>query len=215
MTASHRAVSRLDARGITRLFGDVIALWDVSVQAGSGDVVEVLGPNGSGKSTLLRVLAGLLRPDVGRVRWEPLGYSRRIAYVGHETQLFDGLTARETLTLAHRLGGGDPGDASTTLERYGIGSVADLPVATLSAGTRRRLAIARALSSGSPVLIIDEPFASLDGESSRLVADAIQGHRVAGGLAVISGHAASTVLRGPTRGIELHGWGTVSMIPSV
>ncbi|MEX1173216.1 MAG: heme ABC exporter ATP-binding protein CcmA [Chloroflexota bacterium] len=205
----------LDGRGITRFFGDTVALWDVSVEADAGDLVEVLGPNGSGKSTLLRILAGLLRPDRGQVRWEPPAQSRRIAYVGHETQLFEGLTARETLILALRLGGGDSGTSSATLERHGVGHVADLPVAALSAGTRRRLAVARALSSGCPVLIIDEPFASLDGDASRLVADAIQAHRTAGGVAVISGHAASTSLRGPTRKVELRGWGTTPQMAPV
>lgn len=198
----------LEARGITRLFGGTVALWDVSVEADAGDVVEVIGPNGSGKSTLLRVLAGLLRPDRGQVRWDPPEQGRRIAYVGHETQLFEGLTARETLVLAFRLGRGDPATSSATLERHGIGHVGDLPVADLSAGTRRRLAIARALASGSPALIIDEPFASLDGDASRFVADAIQGHRAAGGLVVISGHAASSSLRGRTRRVELRGGGT-------
>ncbi|MFP5341579.1 MAG: heme ABC exporter ATP-binding protein CcmA [Candidatus Limnocylindria bacterium] len=196
----------LDGRGITRLFGDTVALWDVSVEADAGDLVEVLGPNGSGKSTLLRVMAGLLRPDRGRVRWDPPDQARRIAYVGHKTQLFEGLTARETLILALRLRGGDPGASSATLERHGVAHVADLPVSALSAGTRRRLAIARAVTSGSRVLIIDEPFASLDGDASRLVADAIQAHRTAGGVAVISGHTASTSLRGPTRTVELRGW---------
>lgn len=214
-TLPHAPAPCLDARGITRLFGDTVALWDVSVEADAGDVVEVLGPNGSGKSTLLRVLAGLLRPDRGRVHWDPPGLAPRIAYVGHETQLFEGLTARETLVLACRLGGGDPGTSSATLERHGIGHVADLPVAALSAGTRRRLAIARALAGGSRVLIVDEPFASLDGDASRLVADAIQAHRAVGGLAVISGHAGSTSLRGPTRVVELRGRGTTSSISPV
>lgn len=207
-TSPHAPVRSLEARGITRLFGDTVALWDVSLEADAGDVVEVIGPNGSGKSTLLRVLAGLLRPDRGRVRWDPMEQAGRIAYVGHETQLFEGLTARETLVLAVRLASGDRTTSSATLERHGIGHVADLPVAALSAGTRRRLAIARALSSGCPVLIIDEPFASLDGDASRLVGEAIQAHRAGGGLAVISGHAPSISLQGPTRTVSLRAWGT-------
>lgn len=211
-TLPHAPARRLDARGITRLFGDTVALWDVSMEADAGDVVEVLGPNGSGKSTLLRVLAGLLRPDRGLVCWDPPDQSRRIAYVGHETQLFEGLTGRETLVLALRLGRGDPATSSATLERHGIGHVADLPVAALSAGTRRRLAIARALASGCPVLIIDEPFASLDGDAARYVADAIQAHQRAGGMTVVSGHAASTSLRGGTRRVELRAWGTTPPI---
>ena len=214
-TLPHAPARRLDARGITRLFGDTVALWDVSMEADAGDVVEVLGPNGSGKSTLLRVLAGLLRPDRGLVCWDPPAQSRRIAYVGHETQLFEGLTGRETLVLALRLGRGDPATSSATLERHGIGHVADLPVAALSAGTRRRLAIARALASGSPVLIIDEPFASLDGDASRLVEEAIQAHRAAGGLVVVSGHAPFDSIRGPIRTVELRAWGVPPRISPV
>ncbi len=197
---------RLDAQGITRLFGATVALWDVSLEADGGDLVEVLGQNGSGKSTLLRVLAGLLRPDRGHVIWSSSDQAVRIAFVGHQTQLFDGLSARETLVLAARLGRRDPRSSDATLERHGIGHVADRPVATLSAGTRRRLAIARAVVSRASVLIVDEPFGSLDGDAVRLVADVLDDHRSAGGLTVISGHRPSTVLRSPTRSVELHPW---------
>ena len=205
-TLRHASHLRLDAQGITRLFGETVALWNVSVEAGGGDLVEVLGRNGSGKSTLLRVLAGLLRPDRGQVRWSQKRETLRIAYVGHETQLFDGLTARESLVLAARLGGRDPRSSSATLERHGIAHVAEQPVGVLSAGTRRRLAIARAVVSGAQVLVVDEPFASLDGDAARLVAGALHDHRAEGGLTIISGHAPSTLLQGPTRQVELLGW---------
>ena len=76
----------------------------------------------------------------------------------------------------------------------------------MSAGTRRRLAIARAVVSGAQVLIVDEPFGSLDGDAARLVARALHDHRDEGGLTVISGHAPSALLQGPTRRVELRAW---------
>lgn len=193
---------RLRAQGVTRVFGDTLALRDVSFMADAGDLVAVLGPNGSGKSTLLRILAGLLRPDRGDVRWTTAHGVVRIAFVGHDTQLFGGLTGTETLTLAARLHG-DRRAPIGLLERFGIAHVADRAVGTLSAGTRRRLAIARATMGRPSVLIVDEPFASLDPDATRLVAAALRAHRVEGGLTVISGHHPPGHEDGPTTTVML------------
>lgn len=201
-TPTDPARLRLHAQGVTRLFGDTLALRDVSFMAGAGDLVAVLGSNGSGKSTLLRILAGLLRPDRGDVRWTPARGAVRIGFVGHDTQLFGGLTGAETLTLAARLHG-DRRAVIDLLDRFGIAHTADRAVATLSAGTRRRLAIARATMGRPSVLIVDEPFASLDPDAARLVAAALRDHRVGGGLTVISGHHPSGCEDGPTTTVVL------------
>lgn len=193
---------RLHVRSVARLFGDTPALHDVSFTAGAGDLVAVLGPNGSGKSTLLRILAGILRPDRGDVRWTSPHGDVRIAFVGHDTQLFGGLTGAETLALSARLHG-DRSAAVGLLERFGIANIADRAVATLSAGTRRRLAIARATMGRPSALIVDEPFASLDPDAMRLVAAALRAHRVAGGLTVISGHHPPGDEDGPTTTVML------------
>lgn len=195
----------LRAEHLTRFFGDAVALLDLSMTATAGDLVEVIGANGSGKSTLLRILAGVLHPDQGSVRWEPAG-TIRIAYVGHETQLFTDLTARETLELQARLAGRDLASSDSLLEHWRLGHVADQRVAGLSAGTRRRLAIARALAIEAPVLIIDEPFASLDTAARAAVVEALRRHCGDGGVAVISGHEAGVGFARQTRQVVLDGW---------
>lgn len=198
-----RSSLRLSAEGITRLFGETVALWDVSLTAGSGELLEIVGPNGSGKSTLLRILAGLLHPDRGRVQWVSADARPRIDYVGHQTQLFGGLTVSETFELAARIPGSGAQRASTIRDQLGLSALGQARVASLSAGMRRRLALARALMSGGQVLIVDEPFASLDPGASAVVAAALIEHRQRGGLVLISGHLPAPSLDGASRTVAL------------
>lgn len=198
-----RSSLRLSAEGITRLFGETVALWEVSLGAASGELLEIVGPNGSGKSTLLRILAGLLRPDRGRVQWLSADARPRIGYVGHQTQLFGSLTVSETFELAARTTGRNPEGATTVADRLGLTALGQARVASLSAGMRRRLALTRVLVSGARVLIVDEPFASLDPGASAVVAAALIEHRQRGGLVLISGHLPAPSLDGASRTVAL------------
>ena len=134
-----------------------------------GGALLLTGPNGSGKSTLLRLLAGLLRPAAGTLTWDGAdaladlpAHARRVAYVGHQDAVKPGLTAAENLRFAARLTGGDVRDA---LAAVGLEELADLPARMLSAGQRRRLALARLVLSRAPLWLLDEPTLGLDAAS--------------------------------------------------
>ncbi|WP_312855221.1 sulfate/molybdate ABC transporter ATP-binding protein [Agromyces agglutinans] len=153
---------------------------DVSVALGPGEVLALLGPNGAGKSTLLGLLAGLLRPDTGRVVLDGRVLDevaatthvrpehRRIGLLGQDPCLFPHLTAAQNVAFGPRAAGRPRCEASELagewLDRVGLGGFADRRPAELSGGQRQRAAIARALAAAPAVLLLDEPFASLDAE---------------------------------------------------
>lgn len=175
---------------VTRLFGETVALWRISLEASSGGLLAVHGSNGSGKSTLLRILAGLMTPTAGRVTWTtsgPMGRPR-IALVGHATHLFDDLTAIENVVLAARLAHRDDAAAIGLLGGLGISRHAARRARELSAGTRRRLGMARALATDPDVLLVDEPFAGLDAVAADVVAIALATSRDEGRLVVVATH---------------------------
>lgn len=177
---------RLEMRRVSKLFGTTVALWQVDLEAVAGQFVLAVGANGSGKSTLLRIVAGLTVPTAGHVRWIHRGEPRgpRLAYVGHASGLYDELTAVEYLTLVARLSRRDPIDAMAVLERIGASGVAGVPCGRLSAGMRRRVALARAFSGSADVLLLDEPLAALDESGVAAVVDLINEATTAGRLVV-------------------------------
>jgi heme exporter protein A len=153
-----------------------------------GDVLLLRGPNGSGKSTLLRLMAGLLQPVAGVFSWagvptEPERHRRRLAFLGHLDAVKPGLTAAENLRFWCGAGAVEKG-----LEAFGIGALARLPARLLSAGQRRRLALARIAGSAAPLWLLDEPGNALDAEAQGLFAATLARHRSVGGLAVIALH---------------------------
>ena len=164
-------------------------LRDVSFRVEAGGALLLTGPNGAGKSTLLRVLAGLIRPASGRVLWR--GEDMRaeaaahVAYVGHQDAVKPGLTVAENLRFAARVGGGvvDKG-----LEALGIANLAELPARMLSAGQRRRLALARLALTSAPIWLLDEPTLGLDGGAVALVGTLLAAHRERGGVVVAATH---------------------------
>jgi len=166
----------LELDRLERRFGDRVALQGVSVRVEPGRTLAVLGANGAGKTTLLRVLATLLRPHGGQVRvlgaelpreaWKVHG---RVGFLGHEPLLYRELTGRENLRYQaslHRLADGrvDEVLAAVAMERR-----ADEPVRDLSRGMVQRLAVARAVLHDPPLLLLDEPRASLDPAAAELL----------------------------------------------
>jgi len=138
---------------------------------GVGESLAVFGPNGAGKTTLLRLLAGLLKPDSGEVRFggERLvranaAHRRRVGLISHHSLLYDGLTAAENLVFYARLYGVPQprAAAARALAGVGFGDRASDAVATFSRGMVQRLAIARALLHEPEVMLLDEPFSGLD-----------------------------------------------------
>ena len=162
----------LAVEDVTVRFGERAALDGVTLAVGDGEVVTVLGPSGSGKSTLLRVIAGLQRPDSGRVLLdgEDLGpippHRRGIGLVFQDHALFHHRDVRGNVAFGLRMRG-DPSDAidrrvGELLDLVGLAGYERRPVATLSGGEQQRVALARALAPEPRVLLLDEPLGSLD-----------------------------------------------------
>lgn len=185
-----RADISFKAAAVTKVFGATVALWSVDLVGRSGDVIAVHGANGSGKTTLLRIIAGLIVPTRGRVAWTSTspGSRPRIGLLGHATQLFDELTAIENVALAARLARRDQAVAVDLLDRLGVAQHGGRRTAGLSAGTRRRVGLARALAADPDVLLLDEPFAGLDRPAADVVAQVLANARDDGRLVVIATH---------------------------
>ena len=150
----------LEAEGVVRRFGQRVALRDVSLRAAHGEVVAVIGPNGAGKTTLLSILAGIQRPDEGRVATG----AGEVGWVPQQPALYSKLTVRENLDLFARLERvSDPRErVERMLELTGLRDRADDQAGTLSGGNRQRVNIAIGLLSEPEVLLLDEPSAALD-----------------------------------------------------
>jgi ABC-2 type transport system ATP-binding protein len=154
------AAAVLRADGLTKRYGDRVALRDVSLSAGRGELVAVIGPNGAGKTTLLSILAGIQRPDSGSVSRPP----EEIGWVPQQAAVYGKLTVRENLELFARLEKVDdtPATVDRMLDLTGLRDRADDQVSELSGGNRQRVNIAVGLIGGQPVLLLDEPSAALD-----------------------------------------------------
>ena len=166
----------IELEGLTRRYGERVALQDVTLTVPAGTTLVVFGPNGAGKSTLLRVLATLLRPHSGVVRvlgralpddgWAVRG---RIGLLTHEPLLYRDLSGRENLRFHARLHGVAFDRVEELLERVGLRLRADDRVHTYSRGMVQRLAVCRAVLHDPDVLLLDEPRANLDPAAADLV----------------------------------------------
>ena len=190
VSASPRPTFGMTATGLTKLYGETVALWSVDLHATSRELVVVHGPNASGKSTLLRVIAGLTAATRGHVHWATgAGESRpRLAFVGHAGHLYDALTPLENLRLAARLARAENIDLLQVLDGLGLASVAAIRCGELSAGMARRVAIGRAIATDPDVLLVDEPFAAQDQSAGNVVAALLADLALEGRLVIIASH---------------------------
>jgi heme exporter protein A len=182
----------LQAEGLAAFRGERLVFRDLDFAVEPGGALLLTGPNGSGKSTLLRLLAGLLRPTAGTLTWDGAdaladlsSHARRLAYVGHQDAVKPGLTVAENLRFAARLTGGGVRDA---LAAVGLQELADLPGRMLSAGQRRRLALARLALSEAPLWLLDEPTLGLDAVSVERFGAMLAAHREGNGMVVAATH---------------------------
>jgi ABC-2 type transport system ATP-binding protein len=163
----------VEARGLVKTYGDVVALAGLDLSVAEGTVLGLLGPNGAGKTTAVSILTTLLRPDSGSatvagadVINEPHEVRKRIGLSGQYAAVDEALTGYENLDMIGRLYhlGRDRSRARARelLERFDLADAADRPVKTYSGGMRRRLDLAGALVAESPVLFLDEPTTGLD-----------------------------------------------------
>ena len=174
--------TRLVADGLSMRFGRRRLFDGLTAAVEPGAPLAVVGDNGSGKSTLLLLLAGLLAPTGGAVRLvvgghevEPRDRPRTVGYVAPALDLYDALTARETLRFLARARAlpDAPARVAAVLGRVGLADRADEPVAAFSTGMRQRLRIATALVHDPPVLLLDEPGATLDAAGRALTASLV------------------------------------------
>jgi len=182
----------LEAEGLAAFRAERLVFRDIGFAVPSGGALILRGPNGSGKSTLLRLLAGLLRPAAGRLTWrgmdalaDTLAQARRVAYVGHQDAVKPGLTAAENLRFAAAAARVSVRDA---LAAFDLAPLAGLPVRLLSAGQRRRLALARLALSSGPIWLLDEPTLGLDDASIGLLGALLASHRAADGVVIAATH---------------------------
>lgn len=187
----------LSVSGLGCLRGGKVLFRDLDFVLGRGQALVVNGANGAGKSSLLRSLAGLLPWRAGQLQWcgqtlkpTDAAYAQCLAYLGHHSGMNDTLTGLENLRFALTLAGApwDAGRVQQVLQRLALQDVASRPLGRLSQGQRRRLALARVSLSQRPLWLLDEPDNSLDGEGSQCLAQMLEQHLEAGGLAVVVSH---------------------------
>ena len=176
----------LEATGLTKRFGERVALREVSLSAGRGELVAVIGPNGAGKTTLLSILAGIQRPDAGSISRAP----REVGWVPQQAALYSKLTVAENLRLFARLEGAPDveGTVARMLAQAGLEDRADDQVGVLSGGNRQRVNVAIGLLGDPPVLLLDEPSAALDPRQRERLWEFLLGLSDAGTTVVYSTH---------------------------
>ena len=202
----------LEAVNLGCIRGDRRLFKGLNFSVEPGELIELRGANGSGKTSLLRILCGLTAPAEGEVRWlgtsiRRLGeeYSGLVAYLAHQNGVKDELNAIENLRIACGVGGNalSKSDAQVILEQVGLSRQQNLPARSLSAGQRRRVALARLLTSKARVWILDEVLTSLDDKAIKLSRQFIGSHLSNGGLAIIATHQELALTADRIQRIEL------------
>jgi heme exporter protein A len=183
---------RLTVEGLAVERGGRRVLTELSFSVEAGEALLLTGPNGAGKTTLLKTIAGFIRPLSGRVAYSGAAEDRPLAerahYVGHLNGLRATLTLEENARFWAEYLGGSTGHVLAALERFGLASLSAIPAGYLSAGQKRRLALARLLFAPRPLWLLDEPSSSLDARSTAVLASVLDEHVEAGGIVVAATH---------------------------
>ncbi len=186
----------VSAEDVSRHFGRRRAVSRMTFRASRGTILGLLGPNGAGKSTLLAMLATLLRPSSGSIRYGTLGTTAgpalraRIGVLGHDLFLYPELTARENLAFFAGLYGiaDTNAKARSALERAGLDTRSEDPVSSFSRGMRQRVALERALIHEPRLVLLDEPFTGLDDASTAMLVNRLRELRDGGAIVVLATH---------------------------
>lgn len=184
-----------EGRDLGQLRGERLVFGGLDFALAAGEALVLVGANGSGKTTLLRLMAGLSRPFTGSLAWggAPIrrdleAHARRTLWLGHLPGLKPALSARENLRFEAALAGAAPAAAETALERLDLRPLAALPWRVLSAGQRRRVALARLLLRPAALWLLDEPATSLDAANEARLWDLCRAHLAGGGRLAVASH---------------------------
>ena len=188
--------------------GDRLLFAGFNLAAAAGEAIALVGRNGAGKTSLLRAVAGLIRPQAGSIAFTEAGgpadpedaRGLQIHLLGHQDGLKPGRTAWDELVFQVRWTGGDVESARAACARLDLDRLRDLEVRKLSAGQRRRLALARLLASPRSIWLLDEPLAPLDADRRAGFGAIMTEHLTAGGLIIAAVHDPLPI---PARTVEI------------
>jgi ABC-2 type transport system ATP-binding protein len=189
----------IEARGLTKRYGDNLAVDHVDFAVSAGEIVGILGPNGSGKTTTILMLLGLTEPTSGQAvvagfdpLRDPLEVKRRVGYLPDQIGFYENMSARDNLAYTARLAGLTRREIDerfvAALDRVGLGHVANARVTTYSQGMRQRLGLAEILMKRPSVAVLDEPTTALDPHSTQEFLDMIRGLKADGTAVLLSSH---------------------------
>ena len=196
----------LSIRGLSKRFGDLVAVDSIDLDIPVGSFYGLVGPNGAGKTTTLSMATGLMRPDSGTIRiqgvdvWEhPLEAKRLVGVLADGVRLFDRLTGEQLVTYSGLLSGMDRPTVAVRvadlLRLLDLEAAAGTLVVDYSAGMTKKIALACALVHAPRLLVLDEPFESVDPVSAANIRDILAGYVKSGGTVIVSSHAMDLVQR--------------------
>jgi len=205
----------LTARGLTKWYGGVLAVSDVSFTLAAGEVLGYLGPNGSGKTTTVGMLTGLVEPSHGEVRFreepiasDPVEFRRQVGYVPEEPHLYPYLSGREHLELVAQLRDLDDRVAKSRidalLDLFGLQHQSDAPMSSYSKGMRQKVLISAALLHDPALLIFDEPVSGLDATSAIIFRHLLDELARQGKAVLYCSHELDAVEKSCSRVLVLH-----------
>lgn len=196
----------LQIRGLVKQFGDKVAVAGIDLDVPAGSFFGLVGPNGAGKTTTLSMATGLLRPDAGTIRvhgidvWsDPVTAKRMIGNLADGVRLFDRLTGEQLITYTAMMFGVARADiaprVADLITMMDLGEAAGAIVADYSAGMTKKIALACALVHAPRLLVLDEPFESVDPVSAANIEDVLRGYTNSGGTVIVSSHSMDLVQR--------------------
>ncbi|UIM99868.1 cytochrome c biogenesis heme-transporting ATPase CcmA [Yersinia ruckeri] len=201
----------LEAKNLSCVRDERSLFQKLSFSIEPGDIVQVEGPNGAGKTSLLRILAGLAQADSGEIHWRGVNtrrdrarYHQDLLFLGHQPGIKSVLTPFENLVFYQSVqNNADQAAIWQALENVGLVGYEDLPVAQLSAGQQRRVALARLWLSSSPLWILDEPLTAIDKQGVSELIALFERHANAGGMVLLTTHQELSGARQGIRKISL------------